>query len=63
MRNRQGMGTAMCSNLHSVQYRWAEPPSAERDAPAVVIHASRKSADQSHDLIPLKDKNLPSGLF
>lgn len=40
-----------------------ERPLSGNDAPAVESPASRKSADQPHDLMPLKDKNLPSGLF
>ena len=40
-----------------------ERPLSGNDAPAVESLASRKSADQPHDLMPLKDKNLPSGLF
>ena len=49
--------------FHPYKINDRKRPLSGNDAAAVESPASRKSADQPHDLMPLKDKNLPSGLF
>ena len=49
--------------FHPYKINDRKRPLSGNDAAAVESPASRKSADQPHDLMPLKDKNLPSGLL